>query len=376
MYKQIPTPLVHAGLNSISQLSGMLSVQKKKCIGIITDRGIVESGVLEILLQYIPQDAEYTIDDSVESDPSSESVERVTEEIRNRRKADIIIGVGGGSSLDTAKIVSVLLEQGGAIKDIASPEAIFSRLPLILVPTTAGTGSEATPNAIVVSEGAKLGIISAVMMPDAAILDPGLTRSLPKEITANTGIDALSHAVESYLSRNANNMSEAYSLSAVRLIAESLESAYLQPDDMAAREKMLTASFLAGLALSGAGTIAVHALGYALGVRYHIPHGNANSIVFLPVLEACRDGIQDKLAVLSETVGLGRNGDFISWLREKMGRLGISLNLSAYGAVSSDQTALTNAALRVDRLLKNNPVPFGEDKISSVFSKLIEDSYE
>lgn len=208
-------------------------------------------------------------------------VERAVEAAR-AAGADLIVAVGGGSVLDTAKAINLLLVEGGGLLDWQGAGLLTRRLlPLLAIPTTAGTGSEVTLAAVIRDSGQGLKVIinSPYMMPDVALLDPELTLGLPATVTAATGIDALTHAIEGYLSLYAEPVSDALCLHAIRLIARHLPTAVARGDDLEARAQMMLAATIAGMGFTNAYCGIVHAIAHACGGRFGVAHGVANSIL-------------------------------------------------------------------------------------------------
>ena len=235
-------------------------------------------------------------------------------------------------------------------------------LPLVAIPTTAGTGSEVTPIAIVSDHGddLKKAVVSDRLIPALALLDPTLTVSLPPSQTAYTGIDALTHAIESYLSLNATSMSQLLSLEAIRLISGSLLTAYRNGQDLKAREALLLGSLTAGVAFANAGVAAVHAFAYPLGGRFNLPHGLAVGLMLVSLMRfnAIAPGIADKFQKINEAMGLnpamGAKG-FIDGLNDLLQQLGFPSSLQAVGVPESTLGEMAKKVVTIDRLLKNNP---------------------
>lgn len=269
--------------------SGALSDAKFDELGakvlLITDEGLrklgITAGVETTLVDRI------TVFDEVEADPSLDTVMAAVEEGRNAGVTGVI-GLGGGSSMDVAKLVALLLGSGENLDDAwGVGNAKGPRLPLVLVPTTSGTGSEVTPVSIItVGAEEKRGVSSPIILPDTAILDPELTVGLPPEITAATGIDAMVHAIEAYTSRNANNnlMSKMLAKQALDLLGANIETAVHSGSDLEARGAMLMGSMLAGMAFANSPVAAVHALAYPIGGIFHVPHGLSNALILAQVM--------------------------------------------------------------------------------------------
>lgn len=350
-----------------------------KNAALICDRGIEKAGLHRTVVDSIHRAGlSVEVIPEVEADPSASSVNSIVSAVRSG-DFDCVVGVGGGSSMDTAKLASALAaidaDLAGAgktdVRDYLGIDLIPGRgLPMVMVPTTSGTGSEVTPNAIVSlpDEGRKVGAVSRHLVPDIAILDYGLTMGLPPAITAATGLDALIHCLESYIGKKANVLSDGYALQGLTLIADALRVAYHHGDNREAREKMLIGSCFGGMALTASGTAAVHALAYATGAKYHIPHGVANSMLLVPVLERSLSACEDRLAVAGEAMGTGRDPQAVlQYLKELAAELKIPQTLESFGYRDDDLDGLVTAAAKVTRLLDNNPKPFTNEDIREVF---------
>lgn len=291
-----------------------------------------------------------------------------------------MIGFGGGSSLDVAKVAALLLGSGEDIRDAwGVGNAQGPRLPLVLVPTTAGTGSEATPVSIItVSGDEKRGVSSPLILPDIAILDPDLTLGLPGHITAATGIDAMVHAIEAYTSRNANNnpLSKMLARQALQLLGANIEKAVWNGGDREARGAMLLGSMLAGQAFANSPVAAVHALAYPIGGSFHIPHGLSNALVLPHVLrfnapnaavayaEIAADVFPD---LPSDESAQQRCASFIERLEELSAKLGLPPRLRDVGIGEGHLVGMARDAMKQTRLLVNNPRPVTEADAHAIY---------
>lgn len=295
---------------------------------------------------------------------------------------DAIIGIGGGSVLDAAKILAVLRTNNQPISALVGTNLVKKRgVPTILIPTTSGTGSEVTPNAIVTfpEKELKIGMVSPHLLPDLVILDPALTLNLPKSITAATGMDAFTHALESYISNKANPFSDMFALESMRLISGSIQEAYHHGENMKARENMLVGAMYGGMALTSAGTAAVHAMAYPLGGKYKISHGVANSMLLPHVTVFNADHIIDRLEHVASAIGLAGARTkqelaehVIRQIEEWTADLHIPQQLKAFGVSKEDVPALAQAASEVKRLMDNNPKPMSVSDIEQVYMKLLD----
>src|SRR5512144_92735 len=247
---------------------------------IVTDPGLIATPIPETVKALL-KDHDVEVFSEVESDPSIETINACAARVRKGRY-DLIVAVGGGSPIDTAKCASVLATNEGSAEDYLGIDKVQKAgIPKIVIPTTAGTGSEVTNVAVLSLKSAhtKKGIVTRYLFGDVAILDPELTLGLPPAITAATGMDALTHAIEAYVSRFAQPLTDHYALEAIRLIGRSLRTAVHNGADLAARERMLTGSMYAGLAFGSAATGMVHGLAMPLGGQFNVPHGIANAVL-------------------------------------------------------------------------------------------------
>ncbi|HEX5933934.1 MAG TPA: iron-containing alcohol dehydrogenase [Pseudorhizobium sp.] len=334
----------------------------------VTDPGIRRLGLSNPALAALSRAGiEAHVFDEVEADPSLATVLRAVDTARAAGVSGVI-GFGGGSSLDVAKVAALLLGSGEDVEEAwGVGKAKGPRLPLVLVPTTAGTGSEVTPVSIITIGGAeKRGISSSILLPDVAILDPDLTLGLPPQITAATGIDAMVHAIEAYASRNANNnpLSKMLARQALRMLGANIERAVYDGADRAARGSMLLGSMLAGQAFANSPVAAVHALAYPIGGGFHIPHGLSNALVLPHVLrfnapEAASDYAEIAADVFPDLVGEeeveARCAAFIHRLAGLSARVGLPLRLRDVGIEEGHLPGMARDAMQQARLLVNNP---------------------
>ena len=271
--------------------------------------------------------------------------------------ADAMCGLGGGSVMDVAKAVAAAAGSGKKIAELIGNNTLLRSARLVLIPTTAGTGSEATCNAIFIddADGVKKAMISAAMIPDIAVLDPELSIGLPPAITAFTGVDALCHCAESYISVNANELSRAWSLRGIQLILENLPKAIANPTNLEARQNMLFASLFGGAALRIAGTTAVHALAYPLGKR-GVPHGVANSLLFMSVMKNTIPDIEKMLPNFYELCAMIKTLPLPS--------------ISRYSVSAAETAVLASEAMEQTRLLNNHPVKVSYETAKRIYEEL------
>ena len=371
----LPNPHIHLGLHSESLTVDYLKDWHCQKTLILTDPGILNSGIHHILMEALSKAHIQTeVFSEVISDPDINSIEQATKFARNY-KPDAIIGLGGGSTLDTAKVVATLCPTSISVASIIGTNLIErAGLPLIAIPTTAGTGSEVTSIAVVSDPDfiLKKAVVSPYLIPKVALLDPALTVSLPGQSTAHTGMDALSHAIESYTSLNANAYTEALSLEAIELITNSLPIAYSNPESLEHREAMLKGSLLAGLAFSNAGVAAAHALAYPLGAEFHLPHGLAVSLMLLPVTNFNLPSQPLKFKKMAERL-TGRKDaspqDIVSSLKRLMQQLAMPTDLKSLGVPETALNGMAKKAMEVTRLLNNNPRSINQTDAEMLFAQ-------
>ena len=376
------TGRIVCGNGSLARIADEVKAAGGKKVAIITDPGLVKAGLVGKLEGFLTAaKVPFARYDKVEADPRYEIVYDAFDVIK-KSKADIVIGFGGGSAQDIAKAAAVLARNEGPVEKYFGIDLIPKPgLPLILIPTTAGTGSEVTPIAILSDRHEKLkkGIVSPYMFPAVAVLDPELTLGLPPAITAATGMDALIHAVEAYTSVNATPMSDLLAIEAIRLISANLRTAYANGNSLHSREAMLRGSLFAGMAFATAGVTAVHAFAYPIGAEFHIPHGVANTIMFIPVMEFNLFGNLPRFAALAgflgeNACGLTQRASAILAL-ESFKTLAQDLNvpqhLKEFGVKKSDIPALAKAVLLVTRLLNNNPRRVSYEDAVAIYTKAL-----
>ena len=355
-----------SGLGSIKKLGGFVKKLSSKKVLIVTDEGVISAKIIDKIIDILKSDViKYCIYSKVEHDPSIESIQECYS-FSNEHDCDLIIAVGGGSSIDVAKIVSVLKVSGGEINDYFGLDNVPSRgLPTIAIPTTAGTGSEVTPVAVisVKQEHKKIGIQSPNIIPDVAIIDPFMTLTCPPTVTAATGMDAFTHAVEAYLSINNSSITDMFALEAIKLISSSIRSAVAKGENVNARTKMCQGSLYAGIAFANAGTAAVHAIAMTIGGVYDIPHGVANAMLlpFVMKYNALSDlnKMANIAAAMQENISSLSPRDSAMKAIDAVKQLSIDVNvmhsLKEFGAKKEEIPGLAQKAIKVTRLLRNNP---------------------
>ena len=376
--------IVH-GAGSLDTLADKLSLLDTPVerVALITQPAMEELGVADRVIESLnAKDVDVRIIRGVEPEPTIGNVETVYQEQIAPFAPQAILSIGGGSVLDAAKLFAVRLTNDEPLRNWLGIDLIKQPgVPMILVPTTAGTGSEVTPNAIVTlpDEALKVGIVSRHLLPQIVILDAELTLGLPKPITAATGMDAFVHALESYISTKANPISDMYAMESMRLIGANIVEAYENGRSLKAREAMMLGSMYGGLALTAAGTAAVHALAYPLGGMFNVTHGVANAMLLPHVMAFNLDAIEGRLSNVARALDLASKTDadpvaarkLIDKMEEWTAAVDIPQDLRKFGVSEAHLDALAVAASKVKRLLGNNPKALTLDDMKSIYSRLL-----
>lgn len=293
--------------------------------------------------------------------------------VAERVEPQVVIGFGGGSAMDLAKLAAVLPGSGQTIRDVVGPEKVAGkRAVLVQVPTTAGTGSEVGTRALVTDPAtmSKLAVQSVHMLADVAVVDPDLTLSVPAAVTAATGVDALAHCVEAYTNRKAHPLIDLYALEGIRLVGRFLPRAIADGNDREARAGLSLASFYGGICLGPVNTAAGHAVAYPLGTRHHIPHGAANALIFPHVLAFNAPAVPAKTAAVLEALGLPAVADPAAVFKAAHDwcvTLGCTMRLSAFGVPEADLPRMAEEAHAIRRLLDNNPRDLSREDILGMY---------
>jgi alcohol dehydrogenase len=370
---------VVVGAGASEQIGDMVATMGISRVLIVTDAGIIQFGLLDkAILSLNAHNIEYSVYADVVADPP-ESV--VMDAVAKAQvfECDAVIGFGGGSSMDVAKLLAVLINGEQSLSEIYGVDQVTGgRLPLIQVPTTAGTGSEATMVSIITTgETTKAGVVSRTLLADKIILDASLTIGLPAHVTAATGIDAMVHAIEAYTSKRLKNpLSDMLAREALRLLAANIVTAVKQGDDLEARSAMLLGAMLAGQAFANAPVAAVHALAYPLGGNYHIPHGLSNSLVLPFVLRFNAPAAAELYAEIAPLIMPGKVlpddpvavtellADYFLSLAVD---LGLQTTLREMDIPEDDLPKLAKESMLQQRLLINNPREVGMDDSLAIY---------
>lgn len=375
------TPSIAMAPGASGRIASLAGLEPGARVLLVTDPGIAALRLHDPVVLALEQaGCEVAVFARIEADPRLATLHSCVE-VGREEKVTAVVGFGGGSSLDVAKLTALLLGSGECLDSIwGVGKAQGPRLPLVLVPTTAGTGSEATPVSIItVGADEKRGVSSPVLLPDLAILDVELTLSLPPAVTAATGIDAMVHAIEAYSSANPNNnpISRNLALQALGLLSGNIERVIYDGSDREARASMLFGSLLAGQAFANSPVGAVHALAYPLGGIFHLPHGLSNALVLPHVLQfnmpAAIHAYAALLPVCFPTVPFpGDSGQcaarFIMEIAALAGRVGLPARLRDVGITKDDLPQLARESMKQTRLLANNPRSVDEADALSIYT--------
>ena len=377
-----PTRLIF-GAGAIDGLAELVKEEGGTKAFLVVDPGLKKAGLLKKITAPLKKaKMDFEIYEKIDPEPGLKLADAGCK-LAAKSGCDCVIGAGGGSAMDVAKAVSILLTNGGKAEDYLGLGKITKPgVPKIMVPTTAGTGAEVTFTAVFINEktGSKGGMNGDPLYPDAALLDPELTVSVPPHITAATGIDAFTHAIEGYLSTQAHSISDMYALEAIEMISRNLPQAYANGDNIEARSAMLMGSLLAGKALATAGVGLVHAMAYPLGGMFGIPHGLANAVLLPYVIEYNLIGNPGKYAAVAEVMGYDTTDmplrEAAALVVEAIFNLnndvGIPSSLAELEIPVEKVQEMADIALTVTRPVENNPrKPTREDVIQVYHNALI-----
>jgi alcohol dehydrogenase len=366
------------GAGAIEDAGAIIKRHGGKKILMVVDPGFAKAGPLEKITEALQKEKlPFVFFDGVEPEPRVEVADRCGG-LARRERCDFVLGVGGGSAMDTAKAAAVLATNEGRARDFQGLNKVpKAGLPKGMVPTTAGTGSEVTFTAVFINqeEKKKAGINSPFLYPEMSILDPELTLGLPAAVTAFTGMDALTHAIESFTSKAASPMSEMFSEEAIRRIGKSLRQAVDQGSDLNARTHMLFGSLLGGIGLANAGVTAAHSLAYPLGGVYRVPHGVANALLLPAVMEFNAFSSLEKFARIAEMLGEKVEGLSVreaailavETVKRLAKDLGVPQRLSDLGIPEMAIPGMAEEAMKVARPLENNPRPVSLEEVIRIY---------
>lgn len=374
----------HIGRGALSQLVNEMEQFQARKVLLITDEVLHEIGLTQKIIEPLTNEGyDVAVFTKVIPEPPVVLADEIVQYMKNHQ-FDAVIGLGGGSALDLAKLAAVLVHHEGHTMDYLNltqkREITEKGLPKILIPTTSGTGSEVTNIAVLSLGNTKDVVVHDHLLADVAIVDPVLTLTMPKNLTVATGVDALTHAIEAYLSNEATPATDALALEAVKLIGRSLKKAAENGNDELAKEDMSYGSYLAGQAFFNAGVGGVHALAYPLGGQFNIPHGESNAVLLIYVLQHIRGSCREKMSVLYKAL----TGDeimlnvedasvqFIRAVERLLTEIEAPLSLQVFDIPKIAIEQLTTDALKQKRLLARSPMPLGALDIQVIYEAAYE----
>ena len=351
------------GNHTLTQMVDELISLKSSRVAIVTIPAL-QASITPLSQQLAENGIDVLLDERIATEPYFADLNQLLDYFTPFRP-DTVLGIGGGSVLDIAKLLAALLDNDQTVYDVVGNGLLKKRTKkLICVPATSGTGSEVSPNAILIddADGQKKGIISPFLVPDLVLVDPVLTSSVPPSVTAATGLDALTHCIEAYTNKFSNPFIDVFALEGIRLIAANLVDAVLDGSNLEAREKLSMGSMNGGFCLGPVNTAAVHALAYPLGTMYHVAHGLSNAVLLPHVMEFNIPAAVEKYAAVAGALGVSPDADLhamamkgIVRIREIMKACSVPENLRSMGVTQTDIPTLAQEALKIQRLLKNNP---------------------
>ncbi len=374
---------VYGGEDSMENITAIIKNTGASKVAMFTDKGIEATGLFAIAEDAVKAaEVEYYVLDDLPAEPSYMAVQKLVDEFK-AAGADLIVACGGGSVMDAAKLASILVTDEYGVKELLDdPGRAKKCVPIVLIPTTAGTGAEVTPNAIVAvpERELKIGIVNENMIADYVILDARMIKNLPRKIAAATGVDALAHCIECFTSNKRNPFSDLYALEGLDLILNNIEKACDDPEAMEEKNKMQIAAYYGGLAITASGTTAVHALSYPLGGKYHIAHGVSNAILLAPVMRFNEPVVQDRFAIVYDRCCHDTEGRVntveeksawvIAKIEEIVKHLDIPTSLKEFGVPETDLEGLVEAGMQVTRLLVNNPRELTADDARALYKEV------
>jgi len=379
MHKLTFTPASYTGWGCLNQLLPEVEKLKANNILIITDPFLKELGLTDHLEKPLLENGySTTIYTDIAPEPPLAIGEKLVEFTR-KHHFDLVIGLGGGSALDLAKLAAVLATHGGKVADylnLTGTKNLENKgLPKILIPTTSGTGSEVTNISVLSLETTKDVVTHDYLLADVAIVDPALTISLPPKVTAATGVDALTHAIEAYVSVNANEVTDALALQAIKLISGSIRTAVHDGQNKQARSDMSYGSYLAGLAFFNAGVAGVHALAYPLGGQFHIAHGDSNAVLLPYVMGYIRQSCEKRMKDILDAMGISSaylsqeeaSYKCVDALKQLVQDVNIPSTLQGFNIPEIALEQLAEDATKQTRILARSPMPLKREDIYTIY---------
>lgn len=357
---------IYGGEQSLERIKEILTSVKATRVAAFTDESLRTLGLFDLVENQLKEaGVAYEVFGDIPAEPSYTDVQEVADRFK-RTGADLVIACGGGSVMDAAKLASVLVTDEYGVKDLLDdPGRARKCVPTLMIPTTAGTGAECTPNAIVAvpERQTKIGIVNDAMMSDYVILDVELTRTLPRAIAASTGVDAMAHCIECFTSTKSNPLSDGFALEGFDIIVNKLVRACDDSDATAEKAAMQLGALYGGIAITASGTTAVHGLAYPLGGTYHMAHGVSIAMMLVPVMEFNEPACRSRFAAAWDRAYHGervlktekeKSQALVAWMGDIVRHLDIPTSLKGFGVSSSDIDDLVEAGMQQQRLLVNN----------------------
>ena len=371
---------IEVGFSKSREIAKIIKEMELKRVLIVIDYNLKKMGIANHIFDNLKEaNISFKIFDNIKNEPTITEIDQAINDLNIASNYDGIIGIGGGSTIDVAKLLAVSGSIEGSIRNYIGTNLIDkSAIPLIILPTTSGTGAEVTPNAIVKDKKKewKKGIVSPYLIPDLVILDPELTFSVPPKVTAETGIDAFTHAIECFICKKSNPMSDLFALDSMRLINKYLRRVVRNGSDKEARYYMALGSLYGGIAITNSGTGGVHALAYPLGGKYNISHGLSNSILLADVMEFNVKAVPEKFIKVAEVMGIETTNfpkekvveSVVDEIRKLVNDVGITIKGFEVSEKILDNLA-TMAISEQQRLLKNNPRSISYEDARQIYKK-------
>jgi len=366
---------IEVGFSKSREIAKIIKEMELKRVLIVIDYNLKKMGIANHIFDNLKEaNISFKIFDNIKNEPTITEIDQAINDLNIASNYDGIIGIGGGSTIDVAKLLAVSGSIEGSIRNYIGTNLIDkSAIPLIILPTTSGTGAEVTPNAIVKDKKKewKKGIVSPYLIPDLVILDPELTFSVPPKVTAETGIDAFTHAIECFICKKSNPMSDLFALDSMRLINKYLRRVVRNGSDKEARYYMALGSLYGGIAITNSGTGGVHALAYPLGGKYNISHGLSNSILLAEVMEFNTKAVPEKFIKVADVMEIETTNfnkkKIVKSVVDEIRKLVNDVGITIEGFEVSEKVLGNLATLAISeqqRLIKNNPreIKFGDAK--------------
>ncbi|ARI78621.1 iron-containing alcohol dehydrogenase [Halobacillus mangrovi] len=379
MYQFVSPKKVYYGEGSLSRLQDVLQELKVHRVFVVADPALKDLQVIDPIIHILEgEGVEVTISTDVVPEPSLNVGNQMVEQARESQ-AELVVGVGGGSALDLAKAAAVFIDNKGGVEDflnLSGQQKFESRgVPKVLIPTTSGTGAEVTDISVFSLEDTKDVMTHPYLLADYAIIDPVMTYTLPPNVTASSGMDALTHAIEAYTSKHATPLTDSLALEAIGRISRNIRSAVWNDRDYKAREQMALGSMQAGLSFYNAGVAGVHALAYPLGGLHKVPHGESNAVLLPFVYDSIFPACLDKMAGIGKALGVPVEGktnrqvaqSVVRYLLELVEDVGLPTTLSVYDIEEKDMERLVDNGLQQTRLLKRSPKPLSETAVRQIY---------